>query len=142
MRLGATLGQHREISYDGLHCNLTIQQFAPAVVVLRISGSDVGEFGDAPMKTLDEWLDGSDGTKFFIDARDVRGVTMDVSGDWARWLSAHKDQLSAVTMITGSSFIQLTAEFVRRFADLQGIMRICTEAPVFESALAEALQPQ
>jgi hypothetical protein len=136
------LTQPREISYDGLHCNLAIQHFAPGVVVLRINGSDVGEFGDAPMATLNDWLAGSDQIKFFIDARDVRGVTMDVSGDWARWLSAHKDQLAAVTMITGSSFIQLTAEFVRRFAELQGIMRICTEAPVFESALAEALQPQ
>ena len=38
----------QEIRYDGIHCNLIIQRF-PRVVVLRISGSDVGEFGEAPM---------------------------------------------------------------------------------------------
>jgi phage regulator Rha-like protein len=42
-------------------------------------------------------------------------------------------------MLTGSRFIQMTAEFVRRFAALEGIMRICTEPSAFDTALAQAL---
>ena len=133
--------ERREIRYDGMHCNLSLQQYPPGVVVLRISGSDVGEFGEAPMATLNGWLSGSEPIDFFIDAREVQGASMEVSSEWANWLRQHKAQLRTITMLTGSHFIRVTADFVRRFADLEGIMRICTEPAVFESALAEALQP-
>jgi hypothetical protein len=111
------------------------------VVVLTISGSDVGEFGEAPMLALNEWLagTGAESIQFFIDARDVRGASIEVSGEWARWLGTHRAQLGTITMLTGSRFIQMTAEFVRRFAALEGIMRICTEPSAFDTALAQAL---
>jgi hypothetical protein len=130
----------QEIRYDGIHCNLVIQQFASAVVVLRISGSDIGEFGEAPMKALTAMLQASGPIDFFIDARDVRGASIEVSGDWAGWLTSHRSGLRSVTMLTGSRFIQLTAEFVRRFSSLEGIMRICTEPAIFDFSLAEALK--
>jgi hypothetical protein len=110
----------------------------PGVVVLRISGTDVGEFGDTPMQVLNEWLADSGPVEFFIDARDVRGASIEVSGEWAQWLSRQKSKWRTVTMLTGSRFIQVTAEFVRRFSDLEGIMRICTEPEVFETALHES----
>ena len=43
-------------------------------------------------------------------------------------------------MLTGSRFIEITAAFVRRFAALEGIMRICSEPAVFDFALAETLK--
>jgi hypothetical protein len=137
--MGAPASQ--QIRYDGIHCNLLIEQFPARVLVLRISGTDIGEFGEAPMKALTDLVNAADPADFFIDARDVRGASIEVSGEWAGWLSAHKDALRSVTMLTGSRFIQVTAEFVRRFASLEGIMRICSEPAVFDSALAEALQP-
>jgi hypothetical protein len=48
-----------------------------------------------------------------------------VSGEWAGWLGANRAMLESVTMLTGSRFIQITAEFVRRFSSLEGSMRIC-----------------
>jgi hypothetical protein len=101
----------------------------------------VGEFGDAPMKALDDWMSGSGPVDFFVDARDVRGASIEVSGDWAAWMSAHRQSLKSVTMLTGSRFVRVTAEFVRRFACLEGIMRICTEPSVFDRALADAATP-
>lgn len=130
----------QEIRYDGLHCNLVIQQFPSRVVVLRISGCDIGEFGEAPMKTLNDSLSSSDPIDLFIDARDVSGASIDVSGQWARWLNSHKAGLRTVTMLTGSRFIEITAAFVRRFASLEGIMRICSEPAVFDFALADTLK--
>jgi hypothetical protein len=129
-----------EIRYDGIHCNLIIQPFPPCVVVLRISGSDVGEFGEAPIRALNEYLAASGPIDLFIDARDVRGASIEVSAEWAAWLSGKKERLRTVTMLTGSRFIQITAEFVRRFASLEGTMRICTEPAVFDFALAAALK--
>src|SRR3954469_3941004 len=114
------------MNYDGIHCNLAIQQFGSRVLVLRISGTDIGEFGDAPMQGLEECLAGAPPLEFYIDARDVRGASIEVSGEWARWLAAHKSQFSGIRMLTGSRFVEMTADFVRRFADLQGLMRIYT----------------
>jgi hypothetical protein len=128
----------REIRFDGIHCNLVIEKPANRVVLMRIRGTDVGEFGDAPMKALDDWIRGSSAVKLFIDARDVRGASIEVSGDWAAWLNGHKPFLGGVTMLTGSRFIQITAEFVRRFASLEGSRRTCTEPAVFDQALLEA----
>src|SRR5579884_4080816 len=131
---GAMGPDTQEIRFDGIHCNLAIERLANRVVLVRISGTDIGEFGDAPMRALDDWLNGSSPVHFFIDARDVRGASIEVSGDWANWLSARKPVLESVTMLTGSRFIQITAEFVRRFASLEGSMWICNDALVFEHA--------
>jgi hypothetical protein len=130
--------ENRSIQYEGAHCKLAITKPSARVIVLRISGNDVGEFGEAPMQALSEWLDGMASVEIFIDARAVRGASIDVSGEWAKWLEKNRDRLSAVTMLTGSRFVQITAEFVRSFAKLEGIMRICTEPEVFERALGEA----
>ena len=131
----------REISYDGIHCNLKIEHFPTGVVVLRISGTDIGEFGDAPMRAMSDCLAGSGPIEFFIDARDVRGASIEVSGDWAQWLRRNKVQFRDVSMLTGSRFVQVTADFVRRFSDLEGVMKIYTEPAAFDAALAQSLDP-
>ena len=132
----------RDVQYDGVHCTLTIQKPSPRIVVLRISGTDVGEFGDAPMLELNQLLAVAEPIELFIDAREVRGASIAVSGEWAKWLRSQKERLRQINMLTGSRFIEVTADFVRRFADLQTVMRIYTEPAVFDAALAESLQLQ
>lgn len=90
------------------------------------------------MKALRDCAGESPAIHLFIDARDVRGASIEVSGEWAGWLSANRAILESVTMLTGSRFIQLTAEFVRRYSSLEGSMRICTEPAVFDYAVLEA----
>jgi hypothetical protein len=128
-----------EVHYDGVHCSLTIQRPAPGIVVLRIAGTDVGEFGDAPMQELNQYLELANPILLFIDARNVRGASIAVSGEWAKLLRSQKERLREINMLTGSRFIEVTADFVRRFADLQTVMRIYTEHEAFDAALAESL---
>jgi len=128
------------LEYTGGHCKLVLEQPGARVIVVRISGSDMGEFGEAPMLALDGWLAESGNIELFIDARKVRGASIDVSAEWAKWLDRNRTNLRTITMLTGSHFVHLTAEFVRRFSGLQGIMRICTEPAVFDNALAETLK--
>jgi len=124
--------------YSGIHCDLAIREPGPGVVVVRIAGTDVGEFGDAPMRGLEERLAGADPIRLFIDARDVRGASIEVSADWARWLASHKSSLREIHMLTGSRYIEVTADFVRRFAALEGVMRIYTDPAAFDAELAHA----
>jgi hypothetical protein len=125
------------VVFQGIHCRLAIERPATGVVVLRLTGWDVGEFGDAPMKEMAKDL-ASAPLELFIDARAVKGATIDVSNDWALWLRANRAKFQHISMLTGSPFVQLTAKFVQRFAELNEVMRIYTEPAQFDAALAAA----
>ena len=117
------------------HCSLTITRPRDRAVVLTIVGRDVGELGDAPFRELAKDLAQPGSIELFVDARAAQ-ATMDVSASWALWLSEHKTRFEHVSMLTGSRFIQLTAEFVRNFAALGDKMRLYTEAAAFDAALS------
>jgi len=121
-----------------LSSSMRIERQAPAVVVVTISGSDVGELGLRPFGELDALL-AVGSFSLFVDARATRGASVDVSDQWARWLRAHRDDLAGIHMLTGSRFVQVTADFVRRFAELGDAMRIYTDASAFDDALRRAL---
>jgi hypothetical protein len=128
---------------QGIHGSMRIERPAPRVVVMRISGHDIGELGDAPFKEVERALTGAaDPIELFVDARDSTGVTTDVSGAWAGWLVKHRAQFAHVSMLTRSKFVQVTAEFVRRFGDLTDKMRIYTDEKSFDEALAASVTPK
>ena len=128
-----------ESSFRSDHCVLTIRRPAPRVVLVAFEGNDVGQFGDEPFKVLAAHLKEAAPLELFIDARGGVAASLDVSGDWARWLGAHKRDLRHVSMLTGSRFIQLSATFVRKFADMGELMRIYTDPAAFEGALASSV---
>jgi hypothetical protein len=108
---------------------------------LRLAGWDTGEFGNAAMREIEkDFFDKP--IQLFIDARAVKGASIDVSNDWALWLRANRARFAQISMLTGAPFVQLTAKFVQRFADLEDIMRIYTDAPAFDAALRAAAVAQ
>lgn len=125
---------------EGLHCTLTIERPVPGVVVVTIAGNDVGEFARAPLEELAKDLAQNRKIELFVDTRETQGVTLDASTEWAVWLAQHRHQLHHLTMLVGSRFVELTARFVRRFAGLEGIMRLTTDPSAFEDALSDALR--
>jgi len=127
-----------KVSYDGVHCRLTIERPRGGILIVRISGRDVGEFGAAPMRELARVIAADGMIELFIDARDVQGASLDVSNDWAQWLAKHRARLRRIHMLTGSRFIRITADFVRRFAGLNEIMRIYTDPSAFDESAAHA----
>ena len=126
------------VRFEGVHGSLSVRSLLPGVVAIEVSGADVGELGDAPFRALKERM--SEGpVALFIDARAARGVAIDVSSDWAMWLRAHRPRLRRVTMLTRTPFVDLTARFVRRFAGLEEVMDVSSDARAYDAALARAL---
>ena len=123
------------MKYEGVSARLAIERPAAGVIVLRLAGWDTGEFGDAAMKEIAKAFVAGEPLQLFIDARAVKGATIDVSNDWALWLRANRSRFAHVSMLTGSPFVQLTARFVQRFADLGEVMRLYTDASAFDAAL-------
>jgi hypothetical protein len=128
------------LDYEGVHCSLSIRRPAAAVAVIVLQGSDVGEFADFPMRELDKDLERYGSIDLYIDARAVRGASIEVSSEWAFWMRTHARSLRQICMLTGSRYIQITAQFARRFAGLGEKMRIFTDAAAFEESLAAATQ--
>jgi hypothetical protein len=127
-----------EQRFDGVHCAIIIRRPAPGVLVLAITGTDTGELGDAPFRAVADDLARAP-IELFIDARATRGASMHVSRDWAVWLGNHRDCFRAISMLTASRFVQLTADFVRTFAQLGELMRVYTDAAAFDAALSVAV---
>ncbi|KAA6461968.1 hypothetical protein DYQ86_10050 [Acidobacteria bacterium AB60] len=132
--------ESKSARFEGAHCSVVLEMISPQLIVMQLSGTDTGELRDGPMRKLDEWLSNAEFVQFFIDARRVKGASIDVSSDWAAWFTANRARFKSITMLTGNKFIQITAEFVRRFAGLNGIMWVCTEPEVFDLALQQALR--
>jgi hypothetical protein len=120
--------------FESVHSTITITRPVPHVVLLTITGRDGGEHGNAPLRALDEQLRAGP-YALFVDARDTKGASVDVSNIWAQWLRTHRDDLHGIHMLTGSKFVQLTADFVRRFAELGDSMRVYTDGVAFDDEL-------
>lgn len=128
------------LEYEGIHCKLIIERPRPGVAVVRISGHDLGEFGDLALRELEKEIASNQQIELFIDARDTQGASIDVSGTWAVWLAKNRQGFKHVTMLAGSRFVRITADFVQRFAELGNLMRIHTDPAAFDDSLAMACQ--
>jgi hypothetical protein len=124
-------------TFEGVHSSMVITRPARHVVLVTITGRDVGEAGDGPLRALEDELQRGP-YSLFVDARRTQGASVDVSNVWAQWLRSHRDVLHQIHMLTGSRFVQLTADFVRRFAELGDAMRVYTDGAAFDDALRSA----
>jgi hypothetical protein len=122
--------------FEGVHCTVTVRRLHDWALLVEISGRDVGEHGDRPMTALAGLLPAKGKTELFIDARRALGPSTDVSAAWAVWLAQRREAFSRVNMLTGSRFVQLTADFVRKWSALNDAMRIYTDPTAFETALS------
>jgi hypothetical protein len=127
------------VEYKGINGTLSIRRPALAVVLVTFVGHDAGDFGPAPFWEIDKDIAAYGAVELFIDAREGKGASIDVSGEWALWLKSRSTALRGIHMLTGSRFVQLSADFVRRFAQLGEGMRLYTDATAFDDALAVAL---
>ena len=71
------------LRFEGVYCTIFLERLARCLVLLRIKGTDTGELGDSPMRALNEWLAAFSPIEQFIDARAVRGASIDASSEWA-----------------------------------------------------------
>jgi hypothetical protein len=128
------------VEHEGVHCGLIIKRPAPGIAVVVLSGTDTGEFADFPMRELAKDLARFGSIELFIDARAVRGASVQVSSEWALWMNTHCLQLQQISMLTGSRYIQITADFVRRFAGLMDRMKIFTDPTGFDESLLSSVR--
>ena len=122
----------------GIHCTLEIDRPRRNVILLKFSGRDIGEFGDAPFWELERDFDRGLPVEIFLHAWEVRSASIEVSSAWAHWMMEHRALIYRFSILCRSSFVQMTAEFVQRFTAFADQMRIYYEKGPFELALGVA----
>ena len=125
--------------FAGLHCSIAVEGLQPGIVLVTFEGQDAGEHGDAPFREIATHFAAGQPIDLFIDARGGKAASVDVSAEWALWLATHRARFRQISMLTGSRFVQISADFVRKFADLGDLMRIYTDIAAFEGALAHVV---
>src|SRR5262245_176416 len=103
------MATYDDVRFQGIHCTITVSRPGSGVVLVTFDGRDTGELGDAPLREIERDLTIHQRTALFIDARNAKAASMDVSCQWAQWLQSHQTQLGEINMLTGSPFIQLSA---------------------------------
>jgi hypothetical protein len=123
------------VTFAAVHCTLEISRPLAGVILLKFTGHDIGEFGEGPFRELDRDFQRDAPVEIFLDARDVRSASMEVSGGWAHWMVAHRSHIYRFNILCRSSFVQMTAGFVQRFTAFAEQMRIYNDASSFDLAL-------
>ena len=116
-------------------CTITITEVRAGCVLVALEGRDRGELGREPFVELEKRFAAGRGLELFIDLEDAVGASLDVSGSWAVWLRANRQSLEHVNMLTGSYFVELSAQTVKRFSDLGDKVRLYSDRGAFEAAL-------
>jgi len=133
--VAVTCSTHLEAST----CSFLIERRSPRLVYVRIEGHDVGELGELPMRCIEAFLPPASLAELFIDARGTRGATIDVSNAWSSWLARNRQRFAAIHMRAGSRYVHFTADFVRRFSELEQLMQLHASDEGFDAALAASM---
>jgi hypothetical protein len=115
-------------------CTIEVARLRAGRVLVKLEGRDRGQLGREPFAAIEENFSPDRPLELFIDLQSAVGASLDVSGSWAIWLRANRANLAKVSMLTGSSFIQLSAQAVQRFSELGEKAQIYSDRDEFESA--------
>jgi hypothetical protein len=133
-----TDASRESVTFAGVHATLEFVRPHAGVVLMKFTGYDIGEFGTGPFDELERDLRNGVPIEIFLDAREVRSASIEVSSAWAHWMIARRSLIYRFNMLCRSSFVQMTAGFVQRFTQFAEQMRIYHDAEAFELALSVA----
>ena len=139
-----TLSVQRETLEEGAirlssgPCSFTFWRPRPGVVIMRIMGTDHGEFGTAPMDELREDIRRWAPIELFIEMADSAEARLPVQDAWTDWFNTHRAALKSVSILTRSKYMHFTAEVVKFFSRTGELIRVYLEPEPFEEALARA----
>ena len=105
-------------------------------VLVRISGYDTGQFGDAPFEAIRGAIAESGPIELFCDLRAAGGAKTDVREAWTRCFNENRPGLRRVVILVESKFVQTAVEVAKLFSRTGDLITVSTDAGAFEQAVA------
>ncbi len=118
----------------------SISKPAPGVLLARLAGSGILALGGAPLRELTRHVERSDRVELYLDAAALEGTSVEQSDAWALWFARHRMRIKQVHLLPAAKFVHVSPEFLRRFSDTNGMLRIYVDRNAYESALAESVR--
>lgn len=128
----------QDAHFEGVHVAMRVRRPHPGVVVITFSGVDTGELGRAPFESLERDLEVGP-IEVFIDARQARSASVDVSREWAFFFRRHRDNIRHVHMLIATRYLHISADLVKSFALLEERMDVLTDPADFARRLGDRL---
>jgi hypothetical protein len=128
-----------KLSGDG--CVFRYQRPRPGIMVVRISGDDVGQFGAATMDEVAKEFDHVQAPiELFIDATEAVGPVTKVMEAWAAWFETHHKRLKHVDILIPpeAKVLQLTVAIARHLSRTGDLISIHLDSTNFHSAVNQA----
>lgn len=132
-------------SVDGRNIHLSSGQgefiFRPigaSALLVTIVGNDHGQFGTSALDEIRLAIMRQRSLELLIDAESAMNVSVEVSQEWTRFFSTSRDQLSRVSVLTGSKLINLTVAIAQHLSNTGNLIQIYSDRELFNAAVARA----
>jgi hypothetical protein len=131
----------REISAEGL--SYRFDRPRPGVLLITSRGQDRGEVGVAPLDEIGKEIARFGKLSVFIDARGSNVLDQEVAATWMSWLTQHADDLTGVTVLADSGYMQFVLKVQQHLSRTARFFHVYEDLGQFENALhAEAPSAQ
>lgn len=126
-------------SASGKFC---FRRLTPGALLVTISGNDQGQFGSAALDEIRLEILRHGRLELLVDAEQAELVTVEVSQEWTRFFAMTRQQLTRVSVLTGSKLINLTVAIAQHLSQTGNLIQIYSDRSLFEVALAKASAEQ
>jgi hypothetical protein len=128
-------GQLRLAAGNG---SFTYERVRPGVLLVSVSGSDMGQFGTASLDEVRLEMLRQRPVELFVDAAAAQLVSVPVSKEWTQFFSLNREHLSRVSVLVGSRAIELTVAIAQHLSQTGNLIQIYTDRELFAARLQAA----
>jgi hypothetical protein len=126
-------------SGNGKFC---FRRITPGALLVSISGNDQGQFGTSALDEIRLEILRHGKLELLVDAEQAELVTVEVSQEWTRFFATSREQLTRVSVLTGSKLINLTVAIAQHLSQTGNLIQIYSDRSLFETAVAKASTAQ
>lgn len=101
-------------------------------LLVTISGSDMGQFGQAALDEIRLEILRHAPLEVCIDASEVTLISTEVSKEWTAFFSSARAQLRRVSVLTGSRLVNLIVEIAQHLSQTGNLIQIYSDRELFE----------
>ena len=120
-------------------CSFTYRRQKPGVLLLKISGDDIGQFGSATLDELNAEFDRFGAMNLFVDTQDAVGPATEVMESWTAYFAANRKKFKriVVLILPESKLLHLTVSIVQHLSGIGRLLQIFSDPDRFFAALRQ-----
>jgi hypothetical protein len=121
----------------------TFRSLPNGIVFTTFTGDDDGVLTNHALNEMQGLVEKERGKVYwFLDLRKARNVSTEVSQTWTAWLTAHRDRLARVTVLSPSPLFPLVMTVAKYRSGSERLFRIHRELEPFREELVTLASPE